>query len=140
MWCFEVEACKPCKGFSLGFGYHVGRRPLNLLSFLQESFCDSFQLAIKSHERVDLQALLVSPSCLEFSPGIVRAFLQPRPGYVHKVPTNVAQPTILHVFCPPSFCSVHSENQLGLLSIRNQEVSKALLSGVSLQEVCDVAG
>jgi len=64
----------------------------------------AFLLAITSLKRVgDLQALSVSPLCLEFAPGMVKAFLHPRPGYVLKVPTNVAQPIILQVFCPPPF-------------------------------------
>ncbi len=42
-----------------------------------------FLLAISSLKRIgDLQALSVAPSCLEFAPGKVEAFLHPRPGYV----------------------------------------------------------
>ncbi len=49
-----------------------------------------FLLAISSLKRIgDLQALSVAPSCLEFAPGMVKAFLHPRPGYVPKVPANV---------------------------------------------------
>ncbi len=63
-----------------------------------------FLLAISSLKRVgDLQALSVAPSCLEFAPGMARAFLYPRPGYVPKVPSVVPRPVILQAFCPPPF-------------------------------------
>ncbi len=43
-------------------------------------------LALASFKRVgNLQALSVSESCTEFAPGLVKAFLRPRPGYVPKV-------------------------------------------------------
>ncbi len=43
----------------------------------------AFLLAITSLRRVgDLQALSVTPRCLEFAPGNVRAILHPFPGYV----------------------------------------------------------
>ncbi|KAI2649963.1 50S ribosomal protein L1 [Labeo rohita] len=61
-------------------------------------------LALTSLKQVgDLQALSVAPSHLEFSPGIIKAFLYPRPGYVPKVPTNTPQPVVLQAFCPPPF-------------------------------------
>lgn len=49
-----------------------------------------FLLAITSLRRV--AALLVSPTCLKFAPGMVKVFLYPRPGYVTKVLTNVLWP------------------------------------------------
>lgn len=57
----------------------------------------------------------MSPKCLEFSPGIVKAFLHSRPGYIPKVPTNVVRPVVLQAFCPP-----HSETQT-----RNRRISSA---------------
>ncbi len=55
-----------------------------------------FLLAISSLKRIgDLQALSVAPSCLEFAPDMVIAFLHPRPGYVPKVPANVARSIML---------------------------------------------
>ncbi|XP_073669465.1 uncharacterized protein [Paramisgurnus dabryanus] len=61
-------------------------------------------LAVTSLRRVgDLQALSVSPTCLEFAPGMVKAFLYPRPSYVPKVPTNVPRPVVLQALCPPPF-------------------------------------
>ncbi len=66
-----------------------------------------FLLAISSLKRIgDLQTLSVAPSCLEFSPVIVKAFLHPRPGYVPKVPANVAQYALpsagIRCLCPQS--------------------------------------
>ncbi|CAM4662369.1 unnamed protein product [Leuciscus chuanchicus] len=165
-----------------------------------------FLLAISSLKRIgDLQALSVAPSCLEFAPGMVKAFLHPRPGYIPKVPTNVVRPVVLQAFCPPPFqnadqeannllCPVRaldayvhraalwrksdqlfvcfgSPNKGGPVSkqrmskwvveaislayeaagqpsplavrshsTRSMAASKALISGVSLQDVCDAAG
>ncbi len=43
-------------------------------------------LALASFKHVgNLEALSVSESCTEFAPGLVKAFLRPRPGYVSKV-------------------------------------------------------
>ncbi|KAI2644160.1 hypothetical protein H4Q32_028378 [Labeo rohita] len=50
-----------------------------------------------------LEEILWPPSHLEFSPGMINAFLYPRPGYVPKVPTNTPQPVVLQAFCPPPF-------------------------------------
>ncbi len=54
-----------------------------------------FLLAISSLKKVgDLQALSVDPSCLQFLPGMARAFLYPRPGCVPKVPSVIPRPVI----------------------------------------------
>ncbi len=69
-----------------------------------------FLLAILSLKRVDdLQALSMAPLCLDFAPGMVKAFLHPRPGYVPKVPTVVPWPIVLQAFCPPSFWELDLE-------------------------------
>ncbi len=69
-----------------------------------------FLLSISSLKRIeDLQALSVAPSCLEFAPGMVKAFLHSRPGYVPKVPANVARLIILQAFCPPPFQNANQE-------------------------------
>ncbi|KAL0172117.1 hypothetical protein M9458_032428, partial [Cirrhinus mrigala] len=61
-------------------------------------------LSLTSLKRVgDLQAFSVAPSHLEFAPGMTKAFIYPRPGYVPKVPTNTPQPVVLQAFCPPPF-------------------------------------
>ncbi|KAK3511450.1 hypothetical protein QTP70_008896 [Hemibagrus guttatus] len=46
-----------------------------------------------------LQALLVAPTCLEFGPGMSKAILHPRAGYVPKVPRMAGHPVILQAFC-----------------------------------------
>ncbi len=69
-----------------------------------------FLLAISSLKRIgDLPTLSVAPSCLEFALGMVKAFLHPRPGYVPKVPANVARSIMLQAFCPPPFQNADQE-------------------------------
>ncbi|KAL0148139.1 hypothetical protein M9458_056541 [Cirrhinus mrigala] len=52
-------------------------------------------LALTSLKRAeDLQALSAAPSHLEFAPGMTKAFLYPRPGYVPKVPTHTPRPVV----------------------------------------------
>ncbi len=78
-----------------------------------------FLLAITSLKRVgDLQALAISPTCLEFAPGGVKAILQPRPGYVPKVPSNVARPVVLQAFHPPPHVSAEEERLHLLCPVR----------------------
>ncbi len=78
-----------------------------------------FLLAISSHKRIaDLQALLFAPSCLEFAPGMVNAFLHPRPGYVPKVPANVVRSIMLQAFCPTPFQNVDQERHNLLCPVR----------------------
>ncbi|KAL0165643.1 hypothetical protein M9458_037487, partial [Cirrhinus mrigala] len=61
-------------------------------------------LALSSLKRVgDLQALSVAPSFLDFAPGLSKAFLYPRSGYVPKVPSSTPRPVVLQAFCPPPF-------------------------------------
>ncbi len=78
-----------------------------------------FLLAISSLKRIgDLQALSVAPSCLEFAPGMVKAFLHPRPDYVPKVPANVARLIMLQAFCPPPFQNADQERHNLLCPVR----------------------
>ncbi|KAL0203744.1 hypothetical protein M9458_001762, partial [Cirrhinus mrigala] len=61
-------------------------------------------LALTSLKQVgDLQALSVAPSYLEFAPGMTKAFLYPKAGYVPKVPTTTPQSVEVQAFCPPAF-------------------------------------
>ncbi|KAI2650701.1 Glycerol kinase [Labeo rohita] len=76
-------------------------------------------LALTSLKRVgDLQALSVAPSHLEFAPGMTKAFLYPRPGYVPKVPTNTPQPVVLQAFCPPPFREPDQQKQNCICPVR----------------------
>ncbi|KAI2649150.1 Retrovirus-related Pol polyprotein from transposon 17.6 [Labeo rohita] len=60
--------------------------------------------ALTSLKRVgDLQALSVAPSHLDFAPGMAKAFLYPRPGYIPKVPSAAPRAVVLQAFCPPPF-------------------------------------
>ncbi len=78
-----------------------------------------FLLAISSLKRIgDLQALSVAPSCLEFAPGMVKAFLHPKPGYIPKVPANVARSIMLQAFCPPPFQDADQERHNLLCPVR----------------------
>ncbi len=80
-------------------------------------------LAISSLKRIgDLQALSVAPSCLEFAPGMVKAFLHPRPGYVPKVPDNVVRPIVLQALCPPPFQNADQERHNLLCPVRALDV------------------
>ena len=75
-------------------------KPLESAEAKNLSLMVAFLLAITSLRRVGyLQVLSKSHGCLEFAPGDIKAILHPRPGYVPKVPSNVA--TVLQVFHPP---------------------------------------
>ncbi|KAI2665262.1 ORF V: Enzymatic polyprotein [Labeo rohita] len=128
-------------------------------------------IAITSLKRVgDLQALSVAPSFLDFAPGLAKAFLHPRPGYIPKVPSSAPRPVVLQAFCPPPFrepdqqrglpatkqtlsrwivdaisCAYESSGlppPLGVKahSTRSVSASKAFLEGVSMQDICNAAG
>ncbi|KAL0174633.1 hypothetical protein M9458_030601, partial [Cirrhinus mrigala] len=61
-------------------------------------------IALSSLKRAgDLQALSVAPSFLDFAPGLAKAFLYPRSGYVPKVASLAPRPVVLQAFCPPPF-------------------------------------
>ncbi|XP_016416708.1 uncharacterized protein LOC107746890 [Sinocyclocheilus rhinocerous] len=66
-------------------------------------------VALSSLKRVgDLQALSISPSCMDFAPGLVKVFLRPRPDYVPKVPSTPFrfQQVVLEAFSPAEEGSV----------------------------------
>ncbi|KAL0173584.1 hypothetical protein M9458_029552, partial [Cirrhinus mrigala] len=79
--------------------------PLEEISVRFLSLKTALLLAISSLKRVvDLQALSVAPSYLDLVwPGMAKAFLHPKPGYVPKVPSSVPRPVVLEAFCPPPF-------------------------------------
>jgi len=76
--------------------------PLELAEAKNLSLKVAFLLAITSLRRLgDLQELSISHGCLEFAPGDNKAILHPKLGYLPKVPSNVAWPTVLQAFHPP---------------------------------------
>ena len=76
-------------------------------------------LALASLRRVgDLQALSIAPACLEFAPGMSKAILHPRPGYVPKVPRMAGCPIILQAYCPPPHESAEQERLHLLCPVR----------------------
>ncbi len=112
----EAEACRSHQGADMGSG-HCPARPFpgSLQAFRGGAgqiwtLKPLFLLAISSLKRIgDLQALSVAPSCLEFAPGMVTAFLHARPGYVPKFPASVARLILLQAFCPPPFQNADQE-------------------------------
>ncbi|KAI2644258.1 Transposon Ty3-G Gag-Pol polyprotein [Labeo rohita] len=77
-------------------GLSVGKDPL-VTRFLRGA------LRLRPPRVGDLQALSVAPSFLDFAPGLSKAFLYPRPGYVPKVPSSTPRLVVLQAFCPPPF-------------------------------------
>lgn len=75
-------------------------------------------IALSTLKRVgDLQALSISPSCMDFAPGFVKVLLRPRPDCVPKVTSNHFrfQQVVLEAFSPTetgledlSLCSVRA--------------------------------
>ncbi len=65
--------------------------PIEEMSELLLTLKTVLLLALSSLKRVgDLQALSVAPSYLDFFlPGLAKAFLYPRAGYIPKVPSSV---------------------------------------------------
>ncbi|KAL0161520.1 hypothetical protein M9458_045245, partial [Cirrhinus mrigala] len=60
-------------------------------------------LALVSVKRIgDLQALSISPSCLEFGPGDSKVILKPRHGYVPKVPSTPFRAQVVMLSALPS--------------------------------------
>ncbi len=60
-------------------------------------------VALSSLKRVgDLQALFISPLCMDFAPELVKVLLRPRPDYVPKVDLNPFhfQKVVLEAFSP----------------------------------------
>ncbi|KAI2647063.1 Filamin-A-interacting protein 1 [Labeo rohita] len=81
--------------------YHA---PLGDLSVGKNPLVTQFLHGALRPPRVgDLQALSVAPSFLDFTPGLSKAFLYPRLGYVPKVPSSTQRPVVLQAFCPPPF-------------------------------------
>ena len=71
----------------------------------------------------------MAPSCLEFAPGMAKAFLFPRPGYIPKVLSVPVRPIVLQAFCPPPFLTDDQErnNLLCLVRALDTYVHRAAL-------------
>ncbi len=79
-------------------------------------------LRLQRDKRIgDLQALRVL--CREFAPGMVKAFLYLRPGYVHEVPKSTLGPIVLQAFCPPPFQEACQEKLNLLYPVRAQDTA-----------------
>jgi hypothetical protein len=91
-----------------------------------ESACDKlltlkmvFLMAITSLKRIgDMQALSISPSCLDFAPGMVKVILHPHPDYLPKVPFSAVHPVTLEAFYPPPFTTPEQEGSHRLCPVR----------------------
>ncbi len=70
-------------------------KPIEEISDRQLTVKTTFLLAISSLKRVGyLQALSVAPFYLDFAPGLAKAFLYPRAGYVPKVSSSTPRPVV----------------------------------------------
>ncbi len=80
-------------------------------------------MAITSLKRIgDLQALSISPSCLDFAPGLVKVILHPHPNYLPKVPFSTMNPVVLEAFCPPPFTTPEQERLHLLCPVRALQI------------------
>ncbi len=96
-------------------------------------------LAISYLKRVgDLQALSVAPSFLDFAPGLAKAFLYPRAGYVPKVPSSVPRSVVLQAFCPPPFREPDQEKLNCMCPVRAYVHRTALWSIALLSCLLDI--
>ncbi|XDV31033.1 hypothetical protein PO909_033810 [Leuciscus waleckii] len=82
-----------------------------------------FLMAITSLKRIgDMQALSISPSCLDFAPGMVKVILHPHPDYLPKVPFSAVHPVTLEAFCSPPFSTPEQERSHRLCPVRALQV------------------
>ncbi len=80
-------------------------------------------MAITSLKRIgDLQALSISPSCLDFAPGLVKVILHPHPNYLPKFPFSTMNPVVLEAFCPPPFTTPEQERLHLLCPVRALQI------------------
>ncbi len=80
-------------------------------------------MAITSLKRIgDLQALSISPSCLDFAPGLVKVILHPHPNNLPKVPFLTMNPVVLEAFCPPPFTTQEQERLHLLCPVRALQI------------------
>ncbi len=76
-------------------------------------------MAITYLKRIgDLQALSISPSSLDFAPGLVKVILHPHPNYLLKVPFSTMNPVVLEAFSHPPFTTPEQERLHLLCPVR----------------------
>ncbi|XP_052450263.1 uncharacterized protein LOC128011656 [Carassius gibelio] len=95
--------------------------PLEAIGLKFLSLKTALLLALVSAKRVsDLQALSVSPSCLQFSAGFTRVSFRPNPAFVPKVVDSSyrCQTTDLAAFHPPPFSSPEEGRLNALCPVR----------------------
>ncbi len=66
----------------------------------------------------DLQALSISPSCLDFAPGLVKVILHPHPIIFQ----SSMYPIVLEAFCPPPFTTPEQERLHLLCPVRALQI------------------
>ena len=138
--------------------------PLETVDIKFVSLKTALLLALVSAKRVgDMQALSVSPSCLQFSIAGDKVVIRPNAAYTPKVVTTPFRNQMIElaVFSPPPFASAEEKRLIKLCPVRvlrcyvcmsldhpeklhahsTQGVSSswALLKGVSVEEICKAA-
>ncbi|KAK2823508.1 hypothetical protein Q7C36_020108 [Tachysurus vachellii] len=95
--------------------------PLEAVSLKYLSLKTALLLALVTAKRVsDLHALSVSPSCLQFAPGLTKVSFRPNPAFVPKVleSTYRCPSTELAAFHPPPFSSPEERKLNALCPVR----------------------
>ncbi|KAK3551721.1 hypothetical protein QTP70_023247 [Hemibagrus guttatus] len=105
VWVRRSPSCRPClPSWDLSVVLDMLlEAPFESMESASEKFLTlkmALLLVLASLRRVgDLQALSVTPICLEFAPGMSKAILQRRAGCVPKVRRMAGRPVILQAFC-----------------------------------------
>ncbi len=119
------QSNSPFVGFSYcarGSG-HDPFRTTRVSAYQVSDSKDVFLMAITSLKRIgDLQALSISPSCLDFAPGLVKVILHPHPNYLPKVPFSTMNPVVLEAFCPLPFTTPEQERLHLLCPVRALQI------------------
>nr|XP_055041679.1 uncharacterized protein LOC129429181 [Misgurnus anguillicaudatus] len=99
--------------------------PIEAVSLKYLSLKTALLLALVTAKRVsDLHALSVSPSCLQFAPGLTKVSFRPNPAFVPKVMESAYRcpATELAAFHPPPFSSPEYQKLNALCPVRALQV------------------
>lgn len=99
--------------------------PIEAVSLKYLSLKTALLLALVTAKRVsDLHALSVSPSCLQFAPGLTKVSFRPNPAFVPKVMESAYRcpATELAAFHPPPFSSPEDQKLNALCPVRALQV------------------